>query len=190
MPEPVSQALKTLAANPTIGTDITPSSLAVSTPEPKAISTPDQAQETSQTQIKPIAESKPESASIPSEAAITAPALTATAPESKGPIPPQGQDDQVEQAECSTCGGYHGSSGGGAFHARMGCATGLASRAGNLVVLRKNVTRSSAPFLEHVSGTLLSGSVLPAQVGTRGFCFVLCRLRSAPDSDPNPLRQS
>lgn len=126
MPEPVSQALKTLAPNPAIGPDNARSPMPVSDPEPKPTAGPAQVQEPSPTEAKPIADSKPESDSIPSAAATAAPALNVAVhePESKAPIPPQGQDDQVEQVECSTCGGYHGSSGGGAFHARMGCADG------------------------------------------------------------------
>jgi hypothetical protein len=127
MPEPVNQALRALAANPAIGPVAAPSPMPVSDPEPKPSSGPEPVRETSQTQAKPVADSNPETGSIPSAAAIQAPALNVDArvPESKGAIPPQAEDDQVEQVECSTCGGYHGSSGGGAFHARMGCADGM-----------------------------------------------------------------
>jgi hypothetical protein len=127
MSESVQQALKTLSASPAIGAAIAPSAMPISTPEVKPGTGSDPAGETSQPEAKPTADSKPNTGSIPNAEPIQAqaPNVAARDPDSKGTTPPQQKDDQVEQTECATCGAYHGSSGGGAFHAKMGCADGM-----------------------------------------------------------------
>jgi hypothetical protein len=127
MSEPVEQALKTLTATPAIGADSATNATPVAPPVPTPSSDSDGEGDTSQTPLKPTVETKPETTSMPKQEAIPAQALKGAEREqdSKAAIPPQGKDDQVEQTECATCGAYHGSSGGGAFHAKMGCADGM-----------------------------------------------------------------
>jgi hypothetical protein len=128
MPGAVNQALKTLAETPATGADSAPSSTPVSTPEPNPSSSfgaiPEQ--DRSQPPAEPPVDSSSHTASNTEAAAVEGQALKIAArePNANGTAPTAGQDDQVERTDCPTCGGYHSSSSGGAFHASIGCTDG------------------------------------------------------------------
>jgi hypothetical protein len=132
MPEAVNQALKVLAAPPLLSLESTSTSASSPVPEGNRESSPNQGATTDQnavsSKVKPEAvpksDTEPSSASPPieSQARIAA----AQNPEAKqtGSDSQHSDDEQVERAGCSTCGGFHSSNAGADFHASMGCASG------------------------------------------------------------------
>jgi hypothetical protein len=128
MPEGVSQALRTLSASPVVSSDAAPISQPVATPEASSIPTAD---------LRPQANNEPQRAQQPvdpapagdayaSASASQSPVQTQNTPQPDGKkaAQPKNSDGDVEQAGCATCGGYHSSMDGGAFHASLGCANG------------------------------------------------------------------
>ena len=115
MPATLSQALQTLDATPRNS----PAETAAAAPPSPAQVEASQAG-AGQPKPDPAAEPKSNQDQGVSQAAKSAQS-TARAP---GQAPAQSQDHQVKRTECATCGGFHSSLEGGAFHASMGCANG------------------------------------------------------------------
>jgi hypothetical protein len=127
MPESVNQAIQTLARARTPGPNSASTSAPVSTRAASGNSTvlalPAQVQFAppadgtvgSNAQIASTG-NPPAGESQPSSAAAEEPSRATTGPGD--------QDDQVELTGCATCGGFHNSGSGGAFHAQLYCADG------------------------------------------------------------------
>ena len=182
MPAALSQALQTLDATPRNS----PAETAAAAPPSPAQVEASQAG-AGQPKPDPAAEPKSNQDQGVSQAAKSAQS-TARAP---GQAPAQSQDHQVKRTGCATCGGFHSSLEGGAFHASMGCANGncIPGRPPCNPPCNECNTVIDA-FCQNLYQCLCCPDpCYQPSMGTRGQRFVLRRLRPAPHRDSHPLRQ-